>query len=86
MKPVELVDRALVRRNKPGDVVVDVFGGTGTILIVRERRGRKAGPVELDPRGSDVIVRCWQDYTGKRATLEGYGHPFDEVPRERMER
>jgi DNA modification methylase len=83
MKPVELVDRALVNSSKPGDVVVDLFGGSGTTLIACERRGRKARLIELDPRYSDVIVRRWQDYSGKKATLEVDGRTFEEIARER---
>jgi DNA modification methylase len=83
MKPVELVDRALENSSKPGDVVVDLFGGSGTTLIACERRGRKARLMELDPRYSDVIVQRWQDYTGKKATLDANGRIFEEVSRER---
>jgi DNA modification methylase len=83
MKPVELVDRALVNSSKPGDIVVDLFGGSGTTLIACERRGRKARLIELDPRYSDVICRRWQDYSGKKATLEGDGRTFEEIVNER---
>jgi DNA modification methylase len=72
------VDRALVNSSKPGDVVVDLFGGSGC-----ERRGRKARLIELDPRYSDVIVQRWQNYTGKKATLDGDGRTFEEVAQER---
>jgi DNA modification methylase len=83
MKPVELVDRALVNSSKPGDVVVDLFGGSGSTLIACERRGRKARLIELDPRYSDVIVRRWQNYTGKKATLDGDGRTFEQLAQER---
>ena len=85
MKPVELVDRALVNSSKRGDIVVDLFGGSGTTLIACERRGRKARLIELDPRYSDVIVWRWEDYTGKKATLEGDGRTFEEIVKERKE-
>jgi DNA modification methylase len=86
MKPVELVERALVNSSKSGDMVVDLFGGSGTTLIACERRGRAARLMELDLRYADVIVRRWQEYTGKKATLEGDGRFFDEVAIERRER
>jgi DNA modification methylase len=86
MKPVELVERALLNSSKSGDIVVDLFGGSGTTLIACERRGRTARLMELDPRYADVIVRRWQEYTGKKATLEGDGRTFEQIAIERRER
>jgi DNA modification methylase len=83
MKPVELVERALVNSSKSGDIVVDLFGGSGTTLIACQRRGRTARLMELDPRYADVIVNRWQDYTGKKATLDGDGHTFEQIAQER---
>ena len=79
MKPVELVERALINSSKSGDIVVDLFGGSGSTLIGCERTGRKARLAEIDPRYADVIVRRWQDYTGKKATLDDDGRLFQEV-------
>ena len=84
MKPAELVERALVNSSKAGDVVVDLFGGSGSTLIGCERRGRKALLMELDPKYADVVVRRWQEYTGKHARLGGDGRSFDEIARERL--
>ena len=61
MKPIELVERGLLNSSKAGDVVVDLFGGSGSTLIGCERLGRKARLMELDPKYGDVIVRRWQD-------------------------
>jgi DNA modification methylase len=72
MKPVELIERALAN-SKAGDVVVDLFGGSGSTLIGCERRGRKARLMELDPKYADVVVRRWQEYTGQQALLDGTG-------------
>src|ERR1035438_3538753 len=83
-KPVELVERALVNSSKAGDIVVDLFGGSGSTLIGCERRGRRARLMEIDPKYADCIVRRWQQYTGKQAVLDGDGRPFDEVARERL--
>jgi DNA modification methylase len=83
MKPVELVERALVNSSKAGDIVADLFGGSGSTLIACERRGRKARLMELDPKYVDVIVRRWQQYTGKQAVLDGDGRTFDEIAEER---
>ena len=82
-KPVELVERALVNSSKAGDIVADLFGGSGSTLIGCERRGRKARLMELDPKYADCIVRRWQEYTGKQATLAEDGRTFDEVAAER---
>jgi DNA modification methylase len=83
MKPVELIERALLNSSKAGDIVVDLFGGSGSTLIACERRDRRARLAEIDPRYADVIVRRWEDYTGKKATLNGDGRTFDEVAQER---
>lgn len=84
MKPVELIERALVNSSKAGDIVADFFGGAGSTLIGCERKGRKARLIEIDPKYADVIVVRWQQYTGKQALLEGDNRNFDEVAAERL--
>ena len=79
MKPVELVERAIRNSSRPGDVVLDPFGGSGTTLIAAEKSGRRARLIELDPKYVDVIVRRWQEYTGSEAMLEGSGESFEEI-------
>jgi DNA methylase len=74
-KPVELVDRALVNSSKAGDLVADLFGGSGSTLMACERRGRHARLLEIDPKYCDVIVKRWQQYTGRQAILDGDGRP-----------
>jgi DNA modification methylase len=83
MKPVELIERALLNSSKAGDLVADFFGGSGSTLIACERRNRKARLMELDPRYADVICRRYQEYTGKQAVLDGDGRSFDEIAEER---
>jgi len=83
IKPVELVERALVNSSKAGDVVADLFGGSGTTLIACERRNRAARLMELDQRYADVICRRYQEYTGKPAVLDGDGRTFEAVAEER---
>jgi DNA modification methylase len=78
MKPVELVERALLNSSKAGDVIADFFGGAGSTLIACERRTRKARLMELDPKYADVIIRRWQEYTGKTAVHEVSGLTFSE--------
>jgi len=79
MKPVELVERGIRNSSRPGDVVLDPFGGSGTTLIAAEKSGRKARLIELDPKYADVIVRRWQDWTGQQATREADGVAFDQA-------
>ena len=79
MKPVELVERAIRNSSRPGNSVLDPFGGSGTTLIAAEKSGRKAFLMELDPKYVDVIVRRWQDWTGKLATRESDGVGFDDL-------
>lgn len=62
-----------------GFIVLDTFGGTGTTLIACEKTGRINRSMELDPKYCDVIVNRWQDFTGKKATLESNGKTFDEL-------
>jgi DNA modification methylase len=85
MKPVELVERALVNSSKAGDLILDLFGGAGSTLIGCERRGRKARLMEIDPKYADVIVRRYQEYSGKCALLDGDGRTYAEVAQARLE-
>ena len=78
-KPVELPERAITNSSKQGDEILDLFGGSGSTLIACEKTGRIARLMELDPKYCDVIVKRWQDFTGKEATLEGTGKTFAEV-------
>jgi DNA modification methylase len=77
-KPVELPERAINNSSKKGQLVLDLFGGSGSTLIACEKTGRHARLMELDPRYCDVIVKRWQQFTGKRATLEATGEKFPE--------
>ena len=79
MKPVALFEYQMLNNTKGGDLVLDLFGGSGTTLIAAEKNGRIARLMELDPRYCDVIIRRWQNYTGKSAVLEATGRTFDEV-------
>ena len=76
MKPVELIERSLVNSSKKDDIVLDLFGGSGSTLIAAERMGRKARILELDPKYVDVIVKRWQDFTGLKAINQETGEEF----------
>jgi DNA modification methylase len=82
-KPVELVERALMNSSKSGAIVADLFGGSGSTLIACERRSRRARLMEIDPTYCDVIVRRWQEYTGRAAVLAGCDRSFGEIAAER---
>ena len=79
MKPVELVERAIRNSSRPGDTVLDCFGGSGTTMIAAEKSGRVARLMELDPKYCDVVVRRWQEHSGKKATRESDGVAFDAL-------
>ncbi|NBW13164.1 MAG: site-specific DNA-methyltransferase [Caulobacteraceae bacterium] len=70
MKPVELFEYQIGNSSEANDVVLDLFGGSGTTAIACERLSRKARLMELDPKYCDVIVKRWEDFTGKKAVLE----------------
>ena len=67
-KPVELAARAMEYSSKPGENVLDLFGGSGSTLIAAEQTGRKAFLMELDPLYCDVIVQRFETFTGTKAT------------------
>ena len=68
-KPVALIEKALINSSKSGDIVSDFFGGSGSTLIACEKINRHARLMELDPKYCDVIVKRWEDFTGKKAEL-----------------
>ncbi len=82
-KPVELARRAILYSSQRGENVLDLFGGSGSTLIACEETERKAFLMEIDPPYSDVIITRWQQFTGKKAVLQGTDMSFDEVARER---
>lgn len=69
MKPVELVERAVNNSSKSRDIVLDCFGGSGTTLIACEKLNRQCRMIELDPKYVDVIVKRWEEFTGRKAEL-----------------
>lgn len=79
MKPVELVEKALEDASKPGELVLDLFGGSGSTLIAAEKTGRKSAVMELDPKYCDVIIKRWQEFTGKQAIHIESGLEFDKL-------
>lgn len=76
-KPVEIPERAI--GNHKADIVLDMFGGSGSTMIACEKLGRSARLMELDPKYCDVIIKRWQDFTGKQATHEETGKTYLEL-------
>jgi DNA modification methylase len=68
-KPVALPEEAINNSSKGMDIVLDLFGGSGSTLIACEKVGRKARLMELDPKYCDVIIKRWEDFTGNKAVL-----------------
>ena len=79
VKPVALVADAIRDCSRRGETVLDIFGGSGSTLIAAETCGRTARLLEYDPTYCDTIIKRWETYTGKRATLDGDGRSFEEI-------
>jgi len=69
-KPVELAVRALQYSSRPGENVLDLFGGSGSTLIAAEQTGRRAFLMELEPLYVDIVVSRWEQFTGRKAVRE----------------
>ena len=69
MKPIALFDYQIKNNTKQGDIVLDLFGGSGTTIMACEQNNRVAYSMELDPRYVDAIVQRWENFTGKKAVL-----------------
>ena len=69
MKPVGLFDYQIKNNTKGGDIVLDLFGGSGTTIIACEQNKRIGYSMELDPKYCDVIIQRWENLTGEKAEL-----------------
>lgn len=67
MKPVALFDYLIKNNTKSGDIVLDIFGGSGTTIMACEQNGRRGFLMELDPKYCDVIIKRWEEFTGEKA-------------------
>ncbi len=84
-KPVALMEWILKRFKLTVNTIADFFGGSGSTLIAAEKHGAQAFVMEFDPKFCDVIVKRWQDFTGKIATHAETGQPFAEVKNDKQE-
>lgn len=69
MKPIKLIGKQIKNSSKQNQIVLDLFGGSGTTLLASEQLNRTCYMVEYDPKYCDVIVRRWEEFTGKKAVL-----------------
>jgi DNA modification methylase len=83
-KPVALAEWFFSRWGKRGNIVVDLYGGSGSTLIACEKTSRHCRMMEIDPAYCDVIIKRWQDFTGQEATLEGSGETFNALADKRL--
>lgn len=79
VKPVAMIVEAIKDCTKRGDIVLDVFAGSGTTMLAAERLGRRCRSLEYEPRYVDVAIRRWQAFTGKDAIHAETGSTFDEM-------
>ena len=84
-KPVECMRRPMLNNSSPGQAVYDPFLGSGTSVIAAETCGRICYGLEIDAGYCDVIIRRWQEFTGKGAKLDADGRTFDEIGTERKQ-
>ncbi|MEO6718586.1 MAG: DNA methyltransferase [Novosphingobium sp.] len=79
VKPVALIADAIRDCSRRGEIVLDGFGGSGSMLIAAEKTGRSARLVEYDPLYCDTIVRRWEAFTGKKARLAGSNRSYEDA-------
>lgn len=82
MKPISLIEYCIQNNTKGSDIVYDAFLGSGSTLIAAHKTGRKCYGMELDPKYVDVIIKRWEEFTGKKAKHEN-GKTFEELEVER---
>lgn len=79
VKPLALVVDAILDCSNRNELILDLFGGSGTTLIAAEKVGRKCCMMEMSPKYCDTIIRRWQNLTGQQAILESTGKTFDSL-------
>jgi len=83
MKPVDLIEYQILNNTKGQDLVLDLFGGSGSTLIAAEKSGRHCVTSELDPKYCDVIIKRWQNFTMEDAKLVNSGRTFNDVAQQK---
>jgi DNA modification methylase len=85
VKPAALVKDAILDASKKAEIVLDLYGGSGTTLIAAETSGRRARLMELDPTYADVIIRRWEAMSGREALHARSGESFRSLSFSRPE-
>ena len=78
-KPISLVEWIIKRFNLSANTIADYFGGSGSTLIAAEKHGIQSFIMEFDPKFCDVIIKRWEEFTGKEAVLESTGKSYSEA-------
>jgi DNA modification methylase len=81
-KPVALIMDVIKDCTRRGNIVLDPFAGSGSTLIACEKTSRKARCIEYEPKYCDVMIRRWQDLTGKNAIHAETGKTFSQIVQE----
>jgi DNA modification methylase len=81
-KPISLIEWVFDRFKVSSNFILDLFGGSGSTLIGCEKMGRKAFVMELDPKYCDVIIKRWEEYTGKNAINSICGREFKTLQKQ----
>ena len=81
-KPISLVEWIIKRFNLSANTIADYFGGSGSTLIAAEKHGIQSFIMEFDPKFCDVIIKRWEEFTGKQAILESTGKTYKELSNE----
>lgn len=84
VKPVAMIKDAILDCSRRGDIVLDAFAGSGSVMAAAQKTGRKARMIEYDPRYCDVIVQRYEQLTGKQAVLQATGQTSEDVAAERF--
>lgn len=79
MKPVILFEYQVLNSSKKNEIILDSFAGSGTTLLAAEKTNRTCYGMELEPKYCDVIIKRWQDFTGKKAVHVETGKTFEEL-------
>ena len=69
MKPINLIKRLIENSSRPGENIIDLFGGSGTTLIAAEQTERNCYMIEYEPKYCDAIIKRWETFTGQKAVL-----------------
>lgn len=82
-KPVALYENSIKNHTNSGEYIYEPFGGSGSSIVAAEKTGRRSLTMELDEKYCDVIIKRWEQYTGKKATLELTRQTYEELKQER---